>query len=1667
MDNLLERILIDTSDGKIDKSSAINLIEMIKENKVNNNEDIAIIGVGLRFPFSNNMKEFWKVVYGKFDCIRRLPENRKKDVDEYLDFTGEYDHRNYLDGAYLDRIDCFDSSFFNITPYEAKLMDPYQRLFLQVAWETIEDSGLRMDEIKSSRTGVYIGCAPNIKDSYQNFILNYDKEAFPFSIAANIPAMIPARISYLLDLKGPAITIDTACSSSLVAIHQACEGIKNGDCDLAIAGAMKLHVVPIEEDIFKIGIEASDGRTRAFDEKSDGAGFGEGVASVLLKPLSKAVRDNDNIYAVIKGGAVNQDGKSMGITAPNPMAQKDVLLKAWKNSGVDPCQLDFIETHGTGTSLGDPIEVQGITQAFGEFTDKKQFCAISSVKSNIGHLYECAGMASLIKSILGLKNRTLLSSLHFNTPNMKINFEDSPVYVNTRNRKVEESKYPMRCGVSSFGFSGTNCHLVLEEAPQIENNDSLITGERILPLSADNLGGLITLINRYKEFFKNVKDISIDQICSIAAFGRNHYRHRVAILAQDFNELKEKLDNINFENIEKLNEYNIFYGEHKLINRDSKVNECELTIQEKRELNILAEDITNKDMKQVCKYYVKGADIVWEKVFGMYDVKKISIPTYPFNIDRYWVENKNENIIGNDKYFYGSEWVISNERLNYACPENEKILVFTDGSELGNRLIDILEISNEVYEFHFKDSIDYKNIFLEGDLKNISVVINLCDGNDENFEKMISIFNGIEKITKEKKVKFFGIAKNANKVLDEDMVNPKNRSLLALISSFEKENENIITRVIDIDSYIDERLIIGTLFNDDKFKVMALRKDKLYVQELVEKKLDMNNDRKKIKEHGVYVITGGTGGLGLEVAKYISETENVKIALINRNDIYIKPEQNKEKINIIENINQRGRSVKVYSCNISDEIDLSSTLGNIRNELGSIDGIFHCAGVVGTELLMEKSMEKIREVLDPKIKGTLLLDKFTEKDDLDFMVLFSSISVVFGGPYQLDYIAANSFLDSFAYCREQRGKRTISINWSTWKEAGVSYKSGFNMDTIFKAIETSEAIRCLNLVLNSDEVNLIIGQINKEAHYLKLLQKSNIGLSSEITKFVQANISKNIKDNRINRTQGDLNIIGKADNQYSDIEMSLANIIHKILGVREIDINDNFFELGADSILIKKIHQEIKECCNDKISITEIFQYPTISQLNECIIAKESSSESVSNQDECTIEKQEVNEENEYQLSSQQKRQYVLNCLNPNETNYNISKALIFEGKLDIDKLNRAVQEVVNKHESLRASFYMKDGLPIQKIHEHVNFEIEREVIKKDISIERKILESIKPFDLKKETLLRIKILSVSEIKNILIFDMHHIIGDGESINIFIRDICKFYLGKELTINEFHYKDYVKFQNDFVKSNLYKKQEEFWSNMHKDRCHRSDLLIDYKRGNGSDFSGRKLYKTIDIETTRKIKSMALKNNSTLFMVLFAAFSIVTLEYYNEDDLVIGTPIISRPDKKFDDVIGLFVNTLAIRVKPNVKNKFKDYLNEVRKTCIEAFENQEYQFDDLIKKLNITRKNNRNPLFDVFFALQNVGSNSLKLDDVKVRPYNYNSNSARFDIAIDILEENNELNCILEYKTGIFNEETIESLFYKFEELLREIVDSDDLEIGDLISLKKEKEENKYDFSFDF
>ncbi len=536
--------------GLSEQASGKSALQLASAVTTRTDEPIAIVAVSCRFPGAPDPEAFWEVLSGGVDAIREVPEDRF-DIDEFYDPDPDTPGKTYTRfGGFLDGIDGFDPEFFGISPREAVWIEPQQRLMLETAWEGLERAGYSPAALRGSRTGIFAGVGAN---EYAHLLSSESIDKIePYFITGNALNAISGRVAFALGLEGPAVAVDTACSSALVAVHQACQALHSGDCDMALAGGVNVLLSPVTViAASRARMLSPVGRCKTFDASADGYVRSEGCGILVLKRLSDAVRDGDRVCAVISSSAVNQDGASSGLTVPNGGAQQRLIGAALARAGLTGGDVDYLEAHGTGTPLGDPIEVQAAAAAYGASRDADRPLLMGSVKSNIGHLESASGAAGLIKVVLSLQHEVLPQSLHFDNPSPHIPWDSLPVRVVDKAIPWQANGRPRRAGVSSFGFTGTNAHVLIEEAPpqpatadedpagseDAVASESLEPGTHdqpvnVLALSARSPEALVALAQRYESWLAAHPDVDLADVCLTAGTGRSHFDHRAALVVE-------------------------------------------------------------------------------------------------------------------------------------------------------------------------------------------------------------------------------------------------------------------------------------------------------------------------------------------------------------------------------------------------------------------------------------------------------------------------------------------------------------------------------------------------------------------------------------------------------------------------------------------------------------------------------------------------------------------------------------------------------------------------------------------------------------------------------------------------------------------------------------------------------------------------------------------------------------------------------------------------------------------------------------------------------------------------------------------------------------------------------------------------------------------------------
>lgn len=690
----------DEERNPIGSSILLQPIQFETERQVNNKNqdntidaDIAIIGVSIRFPKADNLDEFWNVLANGESGITKVPEDRWNNEAYYDEDNVKIKEGKYYCqwGGFIKDIDTFDPLFFGISPKEAELMDPQERLLLEEVWHVMEDAGYTKEELGSHYTdqsnqnvGVYIACTTNT----YNLIAIDEWNKGNFVIPNSLPWSLANRISYLFNFNGPSMPMDTACSSGLTALHIACQSIKSGECSTAIVGGVNLYTHPLKYVLLsQLRMLSPSGKCHAFGADADGFVPGEGIGTLLLKPLKEAKKDKDYIYGIVKGSAINHGGQTNGYTVPNPEEHSNLICNALNNANVSPEEISYIEAHGTGTFLGDPIEITGLTKAYKKYTNKKEFCSIGSVKSNIGHLEGAAGLSGIAKILVQMKYKQLVPSLYTKQLNENIDFTETPFYVQ---QKLEDWKptiiekennsveLPLKAAISSFGAGGANAHVIIEEYKEDREKVKVNNGlNNLFLLSAVTEEELKQVAKKLALFIeKNMAESDSDTFMEELAYalqcGRSAMDIRVAVYVNTLLELKEVLERVS--SVE----------DPSMISSNTVITSFEsYDVSEERVSELIQVTYLNKEqLIELAKFWVMKGKFNWKKFYHGCFPQKRPIPTYPFAKDHYWVPtdykigtvdklhpmiDKNESDFNNQCYskeFTASDLYIRDHKVN-------------------------------------------------------------------------------------------------------------------------------------------------------------------------------------------------------------------------------------------------------------------------------------------------------------------------------------------------------------------------------------------------------------------------------------------------------------------------------------------------------------------------------------------------------------------------------------------------------------------------------------------------------------------------------------------------------------------------------------------------------------------------------------------------------------------------------------------------------------------------------------------------------------------------------------------------------------------------------------------------------------------------------------------
>ena len=847
----------------------------------------------------------------------------------------------------------------------------------------------------------------------------------------------------------------------------------------------------------------------------------------------------------------------------------------------------------------------------------------------------------------------------------------------------------------------------------------------------------------------------------------------------------------------------------------------------------------------------------------------------------------------------------------------------------------------------------------------------------------------------------------------------------------------------------------------------------------------------RLKEKGVYLVTGGFGGMGFVLAENLAKTIKARLILVDilnpppgklsekwftgtdrKKDIRLKMKQ-------VEEWEKRGAEVQICDADVSDYTQMKDVILKSEKRFGKINGVIHAAGLIDyAGVIQRRTREMTDELLAAKVKGTLILDSLLKNHDMDFLVLFSSVGNIFYKLKfgQVGYNAGHEFLDVFAYQEQKQGKFTVTIDWNDWTEVGMAVRSVKARNNSapaspgnkrspehedLLAISPSQGVELFHRILSTQLCRVIVSPLDIS----KALTLMNRPSQED---FPPPGFPEE------QEIPGDLLERPRLSTPYqapdNDLQHKIVHIWERFFGIKPVGIHDDFFELGGDSLKAMNVSAIIQKELDVEIPVAEFFNRQTVKGLAQYTASAREKAFYFSIR---PIDKREY-----YPVSSAQRRLYILHQMVENNTGYNEPLIMTLEGLLDQEKFENAFKQLIHKHESLRTSFEIIGGAPVQKVHDQVaqpiNYFNVKEIMDqhqetgkqpREQVVKEIITRFIQPFILSQAPLFRVGVVKKDNSRYVMIVDIHHIITDGASHSILMNDFIMLYQGEEIAKLSIQYKDFSHWQNQLLQTGEMKNQEQYWLREFEQEIPVLNLSTDYPRPALFSFTGHKLKFTLQDQELKKMREIAAAEEITLNMVFQSVFFIFLSRLTGQEDIVVGTLIAGRRYAEFQHIIGAFVNTLAIRNYPRADKTFTTFLKDVRKKMLEIFENQDYQFENLVEKVVKDRDTSRNPLFDVIFIFQNLEFPQLTVPGLKLKPYTHEDKSAKFDLRLDCFEQKDGMILRFEYCTKLFKEETIRRFIDYFKNVVCLITGNPGIKISDInILSEEEKKQMVYQFN---
>ncbi len=1604
------------------------------------NEPIAIIGLSCRFPKASNPQAFWELLRNGVDAISEVPADRWN-VDTFYSpdptVPGKVTSRW---GGFLDEVDSFDPHFFGISPREAARMDPQQRLLLEVSWEALENAFVPPRSLTGSRTGVFIGIS---NFDYSRLQFDDPDKIDAYAGTGNAHSIAANRISYLFDLRGPSMAVDTACSSSLVAVHLACQSLRNNESDLALAGGVNLILTPELTITFsQARMLAPDGRCKTFDAGADGYVRGEGCGVVVLKRLSDALRDGDNILALIRGSAVNQDGRSNGLTAPNGLAQQAVIREALSNAQVAPHLVSYVEAHGTGTPLGDPIEMAALRAVLDGDQPNGQVL-VGSVKTNIGHLESAAGIAGLVKVVLALQNEAIPPHLHLKQINPYLSLEGSRLEIGTYLRPWKRRDQTRYAGVSSFGFGGTNAHIILSDAPLVVSDtfpEKIERPRHILTLSARTESALRELAQHTSD---RLDLHPLPDVCFSSNTGRSHFEHRLTIQAGTTEELKNGLkslvtDSNAFALAKGLAQPGVrpklaflftgqgaqYPGMGRILYDTQPVFRLALD-----KCALILETILDRPLLEVI--YPTDRSGENESILHQTTYTQPALFAFEYALAAMWRSWGFEPhaVLGHSVGEYvaaciagvfsledGLCLIAERGRLMGALPQNGAMAaVFADST----RVSDALKPYKDQVSIAATNGLD--NTVISGEKSAVRAV---CDELTRLgvSSKYLSVSHAFHSPLMDPILDDFETA--ARRIR---FTTPR----LSLVSNL---TGNILeTDQIPVADYWRQHIRAEVKFSEGMQSLARLGIDAFI--ELGPSPVLLGMGRRCLPESRAswspslrpgqddwHVILDSLGKLyvqGVDVnwEGFDQGYTRHKVSLPNypfeRQRHWLDP------------------STRKLSSNRTD-FPVSSPASNYD----------------GKSLpLLGRRLRSPLTIYETQINIT---DSSNLEESLKDMALAAASEAFGAGDHQLVDFKTNTLLSM------ESGEFTFQTFLAAESDGALNFK------IYCQAIDQKDWV----LLLHGKVIHGKVESGNDREPKVEQLLANDLDHVFLLT-------TEPAKRQKV-------------------LEDFFQRRAARVLGMdpTRLGLDQPLDTLGLDSLMAIELKNSLESKLGIKLSVASLLQGPTISGL--ITEALENLDSPALDNDLPLILAQEPSDESP--LSYGQQALWFLHQLLPEEISFNVAGAVRIIGELDIPALESAFQQLVARHEALRSTFHVMAGEPVQRFHLSMDFHFRVEDTShlSEAQLHKLLIaEAHRSFDLENGPIWRALLFMKSAgqpgsdnghrqqlgMEHILLLSMDHLVTDFWSMTVLAGEILASYeankAGRPNALPPLvaHYSDYVHWQAKMLAGPQGEELWNYWRDQLNGEIPALNLPTDRPRTPLQTYRGDSQRLIIDGELYQQLKAMAQEQGATPFMALLAAFQTLLHRYSGQEQFLVGSVTAGRGHSELAGLVGYFINPVALRADFSGDPAFYEVLKRVRQTALGAFEHQDYPPALLARRLGLQRDSSRPPLFETMFILQKaqetevqalspfalgIDGARMEVGSLVLESIALEGEPAQFDLTLMMAETGRGLAAALQYNADLFNAATIRRMMEHFHSLLQNIV-SDPLKPVSTYSLLSDSE----------